>query len=216
LLSRITNFDQEANDDYWNFNEADTQDPLVEKYFGSEQQSTQKVEMQDVQAEALPPVPDTKMNSAHQRTESQSSAGLSVGTSSILDSELDIAGSIEGSLTGSLGRVQLEDASHQRPCRTASMLSISIKEQQPEASEDNGTVRIFPKLQFKPISRAEWSRARQLLFKIKDLEEMIASPFPVLPWEDRQAHLKERQGKLTELYQLIEEAESIVNSKVQN
>jgi hypothetical protein len=124
-----------------------------------------------------------------------------------------MSASIEGNIAGSLARIQLED-SDQRPCRTASMLSISIKEQ-PETTDDNEMVKIFPNIQFKPITRHEWLKARELLFKIKDLEELVASPFPVLGDSQRQIQLKEQLNNLTNLNQLMDEAESLINNKCQ-
>lgn len=166
-----------------------------------------------------PPVPESEAESAkvetventgkssHQRTESQSSAGLSVAASSLLDSELDLAsGPCDAILADKLASASLQDDEH------AKVLTVTLKEA--EVVEEDGIMKLFPKIAFNSISEDQWKTAKQLLFEIKDLEESVRAPLQVCTGESLKIDIMKRRQMLQRLATLTEQADALVQSTI--
>lgn len=188
LFSKRTAIEQDLCDDYWNFDENEAEakeDPLVEKYF----------------AKTLDTECDAKSHSLHKRSESQSSGVLSVG-SSAPDSEVCETSTPIAAILA-----------HQSPSLLKGSNQLQVKAE--AAREDGGEfLPIFPRATIRRnCDPEEAMRIKELLIAIKDTEEELARPWPLIKDKDeKRGHLQGRVDLLNHLRLLNDEAEEIFNS----
>lgn len=201
LLSKVTRFEQDETQNFWSFEDGgeQQQDPLVEKYFNTDTAPT--IDHTEPIETVEPPKPST-----HHRTESQSSAGLSVGASSLLDSELDLT-------SGSCDTLLLAEKMANTTINESETILLSVHLPEPEVIEEEGILKMFPKLSFNGITEAEWKNAKQLLFDIQDLQELLREPLQVDGGKIA-IELTNRVDVMKRLSELIAKGNELINAKL--
>jgi hypothetical protein len=155
---------------------------------------------------------------SHQRSESQSSTGLSIGTSSLLDSELDLA---IDKLAASTLNSDAEQGSglghhhhHHKDLIPPSLLHAGDPE---PLAEDDRLLRMFPKIHFssQEISSEEWGEAKTLLLAIMNLVEELKKPVQLVGDENGvQREVKKRREATKVLKETISRANNLITSKL--